>query len=68
MLEPISTEGITSSHEDITALVERTRNAMVEAIEELGRRRAETNRLKDIFKTGEEENDPLLSSPTTPST
>lgn len=68
VLEPISTEGITSSHEDITALVERTRNAMVEAIEELGRRRAETNRLKDIFKMGEEENDPLLSSPTTPST
>ncbi|SCV71831.1 BQ2448_4525 [Microbotryum intermedium] len=52
-LPPISTEGITSSSEDINALVEKTRNAMLEAIEDLGRRRAEVNRLKGVFGKNE---------------
>ncbi|GAA5937554.1 hypothetical protein JCM3775_001269 [Rhodotorula graminis] len=39
VLDPISTEGVTSSHEDITALIERTRNAMLDAIQQLGRER-----------------------------
>lgn len=54
VLPPISTVGISSSSEDIAALVERTRTQMVEAIEELGRRRVETNRLKAVFQTPEE--------------
>ncbi|SCZ88819.1 BZ3500_MvSof-1268-A1-R1_Chr2-1g04657 [Microbotryum saponariae] len=53
VLPPISTEGITSSSEDINALVEKTRNAMLEAIEDLGRRRAELNRLKGVFGKNE---------------
>lgn len=39
VLDPISTEGVTSSHDDITALIERTRTAMLDAIEQLGRER-----------------------------
>lgn len=53
VLPPISTTGITSSSEDVNALVDKTRNAMLEAIEDLGRRRAEINRLKGVFKDGE---------------
>ncbi|KWU41936.1 acyltransferase-domain-containing protein, partial [Rhodotorula sp. JG-1b] len=35
VLPPISTEGLTSSHDDIQALTDKTRNAMLEAIEDL---------------------------------
>jgi hypothetical protein len=49
VLPPISTEGLTSSSEDINGLVEKTRNAMLECIEDLGRRRKEINRLKGVF-------------------
>ncbi|POY71937.1 hypothetical protein BMF94_5045 [Rhodotorula taiwanensis] len=41
VLPPISTEGVTSSHDDIQALTDKTRNAMLEAIEDLGRKRQE---------------------------
>lgn len=41
VLPPISTEGLTSSHDDIQTLTDKTRNAMLEAIEDLGRRRQE---------------------------
>ncbi|GAA5971498.1 hypothetical protein JCM21900_001676, partial [Sporobolomyces salmonicolor] len=44
-LPPISTIGITSSSEDITALTEKTRSLMLEAIEDLGRKRSEAKRL-----------------------
>ena len=67
VLPPISTEGITSSSEDIAALVEKTRLIMLDAIEDLAVRRAETNRLKAAFATkedtGEEDED---GSETTP--
>ncbi|GAA5894261.1 1-acylglycerol-3-phosphate O-acyltransferase SLC1 [Sporobolomyces salmoneus] len=43
VLPPISTVGITSSSEDITKLTEKTRDAMLEAIEDLGRKRQEAN-------------------------
>ncbi|KAK4053880.1 1-acylglycerol-3-phosphate O-acyltransferase [Microbotryomycetes sp. JL221] len=50
VLPPISTVGITSSSQDVTALVDKTRAVMLEAIEDLGRRRAEINRLNGVFK------------------
>ncbi|KAM0791211.1 hypothetical protein ACM66B_005692 [Microbotryomycetes sp. NB124-2] len=50
ILPPISTVGITSSSEDVNSLVEKTRLAMLEALEDLGRRRAEINRLNGVFK------------------
>ena len=57
--------GLTSSSEDINGLVEKTRNAMLECIEELGRRRKEINRLKGVFdpdtiEGAEEESTPLV--------
>lgn len=39
VLPPISTEGVTSSHEDIQTLTDKTRDAMLAAIEDLGRKR-----------------------------
>ncbi|TNY18334.1 1-acyl-sn-gylcerol-3-phosphate acyltransferase [Rhodotorula diobovata] len=39
VLDPIPTTGVTSSHDDITALIDRTRGAMLAAIEQLGRER-----------------------------
>lgn len=62
VLPPISTVGITSSSEDITALVEKTRGQMLEAIEELGRRRIETNRLLAVFREGQQSPPTLTSS------
>lgn len=66
VLPPIPTIGITSSSEDITALVDKTRNAMLEAIEDLGRRREEINRLKGVFSPEEREREPRESLETTP--
>ncbi|BGP62347.1 hypothetical protein NBRC10512_003066 [Rhodotorula toruloides] len=45
VLEPISTEGYTSSSADIAHLTELTRDRMLEAIEDLGRKRQEQLRL-----------------------
>ncbi|GAA5900192.1 hypothetical protein JCM5296_001484 [Sporobolomyces johnsonii] len=45
VLPPISTIGVTSSSEDIAALTDKTRLLMLEAIEDLGRKRAEADRL-----------------------
>ncbi|GAA6060109.1 hypothetical protein JCM10212_003517 [Sporobolomyces blumeae] len=62
VLPPISTEGVTSSSEDIAALTEKTRNAMLDAIVDLGRKREEKNRLqgKAPRKEIEGERQPLL--------
>ncbi|GAA5820434.1 hypothetical protein JCM11251_005626 [Rhodosporidiobolus azoricus] len=46
VLPPIPTAGLTSSHDDINALVERTRDLMLAAIEDLGRLRGVENRLE----------------------
>ncbi|GAA6006813.1 hypothetical protein JCM10207_009104 [Rhodosporidiobolus poonsookiae] len=46
VLPPIPTAGTTSSSEDIAALTDKTRTAMLSAIEDLGRLRAEANRLE----------------------
>ncbi|GAA5908877.1 hypothetical protein JCM6882_005472 [Rhodosporidiobolus microsporus] len=52
VLPPIQTTGITSTSEDINALVDRTRDAMLAAIEDLGRLRAEANRLESGRSAG----------------
>ncbi|GAA5925130.1 1-acylglycerol-3-phosphate O-acyltransferase SLC1 [Sporobolomyces koalae] len=46
VLPPIPTVGVTSSSEDIAKLTETTRNAMLEAIEDLGKKRQEWNRIE----------------------
>jgi lysophosphatidate acyltransferase len=46
VLAPISTVGLTSSSEDINALVERTRAQMLEALEELAKKREAINAKK----------------------
>lgn len=58
VLPPISTVGITSSSEDITKLTDKTRLAMLEAIEDLGRKRQEQNRIegKKVVDFGKKEN------------
>lgn len=65
VLPPIPTLGLTSSSADITHLLDITRNAMLTALEELGRRRAEGDRLKAVFAGNEssEEEAELLPSP-----
>jgi len=57
VLPPISTVGITSSSEDITKLTDKTRAAMLEAIEDLGRKRQEQNRIegKNVVDFGKKE-------------
>lgn len=61
VLPPISTVGVTSSSEDINALVTKTRDLMLEAIEDLGRRRDEINRQSGKY-TKVPEREPLVSS------
>lgn len=63
VLPPISTEGLTSSHDDIQALTDKTRNAMLEAIEDLGRRRQELLSQSQPAARISDERQPLLSSP-----
>ena len=67
VLPPISTEGLTSSHDDIQALTDKTRNAMLEAIEDLGRRRQELllsqSQPAASIRDTDDERQPLLSSP-----
>ncbi|KAI5481929.1 1-acylglycerol-3-phosphate acyltransferase [Pseudohyphozyma bogoriensis] len=70
VLPPISTEGITSSSEDINALVDKTRNIMLEALQELTKRRDEINRVKKVFDSAElteasEERQELLAEEST---
>ncbi|KAK4702501.1 lysophosphatidate acyltransferase, partial [Phenoliferia sp. Uapishka_3] len=67
VLPPIPTTGLTSSSADIAILVEKTRNLMLDAIEELAQRRAEVNRLKaekhggGVVGLEAEERTPLVS-------
>lgn len=65
MLPPISTEGITSSHDDIQALTDKTRNAMLDAIEDLGRKRQAILRAQGVPANAIRANDerqPLLTA------
>ncbi|GAA5850332.1 hypothetical protein JCM8547_001835 [Rhodosporidiobolus lusitaniae] len=69
VLPPIATEGTTSSSEDIGALTDKTRNAMLEAIEDLGRLRGDTNRIEQgrtsgrvTAAEGEQQEEPTESS------
>lgn len=55
MLEPIPTDGYTSSSADIARLTELTRERMLEAIEDLGRKRQEQLRLAGHAVGGERE-------------
>ncbi|GAA5959171.1 hypothetical protein JCM3765_005094 [Sporobolomyces pararoseus] len=71
VLPPISTVGFTSSSEDITKLTEKTRDVMLEAIEDLGRKRQEANNRiagkdtqKEIGQDGERQR--LLSEDSAP--
>lgn len=67
VLPPISTVGVTSSSEDINALVTKTRDLMLEAIEDLGRKRAELNRRDGKFSTSPEREPLVAQTQNTPS-
>jgi len=55
VLPPISTEGLTSSPEDIAALSLKTRNAMLDALEELANRPGSASGSREV------ERDPMAS-------
>lgn len=63
VLEPIPTDGYTSSSADIARLTELTRERMLEAIEDLGRKRQEQLRLAGhaVGGEGEGEREALLA-------